>query len=379
MSEENVIKKLQTFLREIISEISVFEVTDDNKIVSKASKTPVTIQSGKTEYQLMIFSENIDANKNILIVNPTAESLNKGSADKVWFYDALVSGLVYRLLKYFRDIIAFANDDADVSDLTPAGIELIAKYKEKMTKKFPDDFSTIADNKREFINVFTNRKNHAIVRSILFEDTIEKIKISKASKELIKMMMIDLFDVENDLSELTTEPESLKCPQLDATMRLYTKIYQAMNTKFELISPDITVDTIRLQQFIDLIDTFHDKTRWLAQSVQSSKSSAGVESSKPVAAGVPLQSTAPVPVGVNMQPFGVMMTPTPMYQPPMPVGFQPTPMFNMVAPVSPTAGFRTPTMSDVNAADFALSQANVIGYQMQQYAPVGVLGVPVYR
>ena len=73
-----------------------------------------------------------------------------------------------------------------------------------------------------------------------------------------------------ELNKFRVKATSLKCPMFQSILTVYYLVYKAANQILETF--DLDIDITKLKNFIDNIDAYSDKARWLTPQISTSKS-----------------------------------------------------------------------------------------------------------
>lgn len=272
---------VERFTRDLISLSGVYDVSEDGYVIRKGGGDDddryITHTIGTQVKRLMILKEVIKDN-DALVINPLNENIAE-SPDSKWLYLAMSIGLARRVIeiaKFLNMVIESEKDTtAETLHLSPETLAFAARHKE-FDKKVFDQFMLITAKKRNFINVWYNRKlKEAYFRcSIYNPDTIVEFpQVTKKAWKIITEFMSDILgisaDPEKGAEQLTqkfmADSDLITVPKLESILKVYGKVYHKLNRYLdmcEMDDEDFVVDLTSLDQHIANVSEYYQKAKW---------------------------------------------------------------------------------------------------------------------
>ena len=265
--------EVRDFIKFLVEQLTIFKVNENGYITNKSDELVKIDHNG--EHSIMIYNDVI-TDKDALILNPMNETIvSTMNKENKFMYYSMSVGLAYRIILIIRNLYDYAL--AEVDNASVNKVDFISKYADKIDEKFLERFNRLSKDTVEFVNIYYNKKSRkAIFRSNVFEDkSLSKFRFPKKFIKVIKPVIMDILGMkkEKDLDNLKVKSESLKCPRLEAVLKLYAKIYKNLNPYIAIFDESLMVDVDELEEYISKLDEYYDTSRWLvnSSSVKSKK------------------------------------------------------------------------------------------------------------
>ena len=267
---------VKEFYRFVFDElISIVGINDQGYVVNINNEI-----EKKNDKPLRVYDIAIEDTKNVEIINPLAETIGKVIPEgNRYFYTALALGLKLKIMQVIAGMGEALESEISDKDKSTAIINFVSKFKD-FDNKMVEEIKTIIQDLSmalEFVNVYYNsNKREAIFRTIVFENNfIEKYRKEYKVRKKTLVFLVEFMKTflnTNDtkgVEKFRAKATSLKCPMLQSILTVYYLIYSAANPVLQLF--DLEVNVEKLKYFIDNIDAYSDKARWLTPQTQPAK------------------------------------------------------------------------------------------------------------
>jgi hypothetical protein len=181
-------------------------------------------------------------------------------------------------------LIEFVVENAlNKEDMPPKIVKLVSPYIKLVDNKTPKEVDTICQNLRKLISIFFNKRHKlAQFQCNLFEGESfkEDYKVRKKTWNFLEQLFADIFHLEVDMpfddifKEYSAKASSLGYPKLEATLKVYHKVYTVLNSYFLMMDAVLgtdadtfrfSIDVDRLGAIIEDLDSYFEKAKSFVQ------------------------------------------------------------------------------------------------------------------
>lgn len=271
---------------------SVYDVNDAGYIVSRVSGEVVKVKAKPEPKDLIMYNEIIN-DPNAQVLNPFTEGLGS-TPDQVWFYGTTGASFGVRFIQIFKfivDNVVMLNDNkvkVKDADLPMEAIKFISPYMKAVDKKTLAEIDEITTNLNNFVSVFYKQQSKtAVFRCAIFEASMsfrEQFNVRQKTWKFLEDVLTDIMKLDPKVNrdekffEYTYSTKIMGYPKLDATLRLFYKLYEQLNPFLQMIDKAndtedgelaLAIDLGTFGYHIDHLEDYFQMAKSLIQPTQS--------------------------------------------------------------------------------------------------------------